>query len=222
MKKIWLPLLAVLLLCACGGENDRAEELQERYQQVSSYETDVRVCVPRKDETIAYCLHLSAQGDTVRAEVKEPQELAGVGAVLEGERLSLTFDGLVLDVGTLSPRVSALNCAPMLLRTFPKAYLDSFGTETLGGEIVLHVAKMSSGLVLFNQVEKKVEEFLRRYQSRIINDFEPFTTINPTLENLTEFLLDSLQKELNPLGWMIFMIEVSETPARTYVMSLLD
>ena len=89
-------------------------------------------------------------------------------------------------------------------------------------EIVLHVAKMSSGLVLFNQVEKKVEEFLRRYQSRIINDFEPFTTINPTLENLTEFLLDSLQKELNPLGWMIFMIEVSETPARTYVMSLLD
>mgnify|MGYP000354364774 CR=1 FL=1 len=33
---------------------------------------------------------------------------------------------------------------------------------------------------------------------------------------------DSVQKELNPLGWMIFMIEVSETPARTYVMSLLD
>lgn len=133
MKKIWLPLLAVLLLCACGGENDRAEELQEQYQKVSSYETDVRVCVPREDETIAYCLHLSAQGDTVRAEVKEPQELAGVGAVLEGERLSLTFDGLVLDVGTLSPRVSALNCTPMLLRAFPKAYLDSFGTETLGG-----------------------------------------------------------------------------------------
>lgn len=146
MKKIWLPLLAVLLLCACGGENDRAEELQEQYQQVSSYETDVRVCVPREDETIAYCLHLSAQGDTVRAEVKEPQELAGVGAVLEGERLSLTFDGLVLDVGTLSPRVSALNCAPMLLRAFPKAHLDSFGTETLGGEIVLHVDfSLSSG-----------------------------------------------------------------------------
>ena len=146
MKKIWLPLLAVLLLCACGGENDRAEELQEQYQQVSSYETDVRVCVPREDETIAYCLHLSAQGDTVRAEVKEPRELAGVGAVLEGERLSLTFDGLVLDVGTLSPRVSALNCAPMLLRAFPKAYLDSFGTETLGGEIVLHVDfSLSSG-----------------------------------------------------------------------------
>ena len=132
MKKIWLPLLAVLLLCACGGENDRAEELQEQYQQVSSYETDVRVCVPREDETIAYCLHLSAQGDTVRAEVKEPQELAGVGAVLEGERLSLTFDGLVLDVGTLSPRVSALSCVPLVLQNFPKVYLDSSGAETLG------------------------------------------------------------------------------------------
>ncbi len=132
MKKVWPAVLCLLLLCSCGKEIDRAEEMQEQYKNLASYETDVRVSVPRGDETLAYSLHLSAQGDTVRATVSEPEELAGVGAVLAGEKLTLTFDDLVLDVGTLSPRVSALNCVPMILQAFPKAYLDSSGAETIG------------------------------------------------------------------------------------------
>ncbi len=56
----------------------------------------------------------------------------GVGAVLEGDKLTLTFDDLVLDVGTLSPRVSALSCVPLVLQNFPKVYLDSSGAETIG------------------------------------------------------------------------------------------
>ena len=49
-----------------------------------------------------------------------------------GDKLTLTFDDLVLDVGTLSPRVSALSCVPLVLQNFPKVYLDSLGAETLG------------------------------------------------------------------------------------------
>ena len=49
-----------------------------------------------------------------------------------GDKLTLTFDDLVLDVGTLSPRVSALSCVPLVLQNFPKVYLDSSGAETLG------------------------------------------------------------------------------------------
>lgn len=64
--------------------------------------------------------------------VLAPEELTGVGAVLEGDKLTLTFDDLVLDVGTLSPRVSALSCVPLVLQNFPKVYLDSSGAETLG------------------------------------------------------------------------------------------
>ena len=52
--------------------------------------------------------------------------------VLEGDKLTLTFDDLVLDVGTLSPRVSALSCVPLVLQNFPKVYLDSSGAEILG------------------------------------------------------------------------------------------
>ena len=125
MKKIWPAVLCLLFLCSCGKEIDRAEAMQEQYKNLASYETDVHVSVPRGDETLVYALHLSAQGDAVRATVSEPEELMGVGAVLEGDKLTLTFDDLVLDVGTLSPRVSALSCVPLVLQNFPKVYLDS-------------------------------------------------------------------------------------------------
>ena len=105
MKKIWPTVLCLLFLCSCGKEIDRAEAMQEQYKNLASYETDVRVSVPRGDETLVYALHLSAQGDAVRATVSAPEALTGVGAVLEGDKLTLTFDDLVLDVGTLSPRV---------------------------------------------------------------------------------------------------------------------
>ena len=132
MKKVWPAVLCLLFLCSCGKEIDRAEAMQEQYKNLASYETDVRVSVPREDETLVYALHLSAQGDAVRATVSEPEELTGVGAVLEGDKLTLTFDDLVLDVGTLSPRVSALSCVPLVLQNFPKSYLDSSGVETIG------------------------------------------------------------------------------------------
>ena len=102
-------MFCLLFLCSCGKEIGRAEAMQEQYKNLASYETDVRVSVSREDETLVYALHLSAQGDAVRATVSEPEELTGVGAVLEGDKLALTFDDLVLDVGTLSPRVSALS-----------------------------------------------------------------------------------------------------------------
>ena len=130
MKKVWPAVLYLLILCSCGKETDRAEAMQEQYKNLASYETDVRVSVPREDETLVYALHLSTQGDAVRATVSEPEELMGVGAVLEGDKL--TFDDLVLDVGTLSPRVSALSCVPLVLQNFPKVYLDSAGAETIG------------------------------------------------------------------------------------------
>ena len=60
MKKIWPTVLCLLFLCSCGKEIDRAEAMQEQYKKLASYETDVRVSVPRGDETLVYALHLSS------------------------------------------------------------------------------------------------------------------------------------------------------------------
>lgn len=135
MRKKGCLLLAALalLLAGCGEKTQKsAEDLQARYAQMQGYEAIVETAVPRGDETLHYTLSLEHSNGETRAAVLAPEELTGVGAVLEGDKLTLTFDDLVLDVGTLSPRVSALSCVPLVLQNFPKVYLDSSGAETLG------------------------------------------------------------------------------------------
>ena len=131
-------ILLALLLTGCGEKTQsRAEEWQQRYAQMQSYEALVEVSVPREDETLHYTLSLEKSGDSVRAAVIEPEELTGIAATLTGDALTLEYDGMALDAGTLSPRVSALNCVPLVLDGFSRAYRDSVGSETLDGKDTL-------------------------------------------------------------------------------------
>ena len=89
-------------------------------------------------------------------------------------------------------------------------------------EIIIRTIKSQKEFVMFNEVENKIEEFLGRYQNHYINDFEPFDAMNPTLENITSYFLEQLEILLEPLGWIVFHIEVSETPTRSYVISRVE
>ena len=133
MKKrgCW-PLIFCLLLAACGERTQSSvEQWQQRWAQMDGYEAIVEVAVPREDETLRYTLSLTSGNGSVRAAVLAPEELAGVTAVMTGDQLTLEFDGMALDAGTLSPRVSALSCVPLVLDGFSGAYLDSCGSETI-------------------------------------------------------------------------------------------
>ena len=137
-KGLTVFILLALLLAGCGEKTQsRAEEWQQRYAQMQGYEALVEVSVPREDETLHYTLSLEKSGDSVRAAVIEPEELTGIAAPLTGDALTLEYDGMALDAGTLSPRVSALNCVPLVLDGFSRAYLDSVGSETLDGKDTL-------------------------------------------------------------------------------------
>ena len=137
-KGLTVFILLALLLAGCGEKTQsRAEEWQQRYAQMQGYEALVEVSVPREDETLHYTLSLEKSGNSVRAAVIEPEELTGIAATLTGDALTLEYDGMALDAGTLSPRVSALNCVPLVLDGFSRAYLDSVGSETLDGKDTL-------------------------------------------------------------------------------------
>lgn len=87
-------------------------------------------------------------------------------------------------------------------------------------QISLYVIKVTQGFVMFNQVEKAVEEFMSQFQDHDLNETALFENINPTLENISELLFDKIQEILNELGWLAYTIEVSETPTRSYIISM--
>jgi 6-pyruvoyltetrahydropterin/6-carboxytetrahydropterin synthase len=89
-------------------------------------------------------------------------------------------------------------------------------------EVILNVMKVSDNFVLFNEVEKMCEEFLLSYQDVFINTVQPFTTINPTLENICTYFKEKLQEMLHDKGWLLLSIELSETPSRSYVISVAE
>ncbi len=94
--------------------------------------------------------------------------------------------------------------------------------HTHSWEMVFHIVKANKEFNKFGVIERNLSEFFDKYQDKYINDLEPFNVINPTLENVADYFKDEVSKILNKLGWVLLMMEMSETPARTYVISLLD
>lgn len=89
-------------------------------------------------------------------------------------------------------------------------------------ELTINTLKIENSFVPFHEIEKEMENFLSRFQDVHINTVSPFKTINPTLENLGNYLKEQTQKILYDRGWLLLSIEISETPARSYIINLSD
>ncbi len=89
-------------------------------------------------------------------------------------------------------------------------------------EVAMGIAMATQGMVRFSDIEKKVNTLLDKYQDKYLNDIEPFNAINPTLENVCDYLFRLVSKELQESGWLLLNMEMSETPSRVYHVSELD
>lgn len=85
-------------------------------------------------------------------------------------------------------------------------------------EISMDVFKTDNEFLTFNKLEKIVEDFLRPFQDKKLNDVSPFDNLNPTLENVSMYLREWLEKIVMDNGWTMTRLEVSETPSRTFIL----
>ncbi len=168
-------LLLCLLLTACGetSAEQRAAEVQESLAALTGYRAEVRADLPREEETLHYAFTVEHNGEETTVTLIEPQLLEGVSAVLTDGALTLTYDTLVLDAGTAGEGVSAVNCAPLLLRAAAEGYVlrasfEPFGEEEkalfllceseCSGEVLNYHAYFSAeGAPLYGEIEKNQE-----------------------------------------------------------------
>lgn len=77
-----------------------------------------------------------------------------------------------------------------------------------------------NGLFIFYQVFNLILQSAKKFNNQFLNEVEPFTKVNPTLENLTDYLFNRFGEELNKLNCSLDEISVSESPMRTYQISI--
>lgn len=86
-------------------------------------------------------------------------------------------------------------------------------------EFVITMLVDGDEFVEFCIFENLIEQYLARYQNRILNTVEPFDVLVPTIENVTDHFNEELQELLGEFGGTLVSVEGSETPTRSYIVS---
>lgn len=68
----------------------------------------------------------------------------------------------------------------------------------------------------FTDIERKISAIFEPYQNKVLNDIAPFDSINPSLENMTEYFIGRIEKAVEGFGYKLVEVEGSETPVRTF------
>lgn len=87
-------------------------------------------------------------------------------------------------------------------------------------EFMVSIAVDRNEFVQFNDYEKAIEEYFDQYQNKVLNEVAPFDEITPTLENMAEYFVQKIADIVQELGGQLMQMESSETPTRSYVISL--
>lgn len=74
-------------------------------------------------------------------------------------------------------------------------------------------------VVMYQKAEDNVKAYFDKYSDKLLNDVPPFTTLNPTLENMADVFYANLTSVIEELGYSLYRLEISETPQRKYAVS---
>jgi len=137
--------MILLLLCACGASAGQTAELQTQYQNIRTavMEAEVISHLPTDDRTYTLRCSYDASGKSTVA-VLAPASLANLTAGVEGDKLTLSYDGSCLDAGLLGD-VCAADCLPRLMRAVSEGYVTERSREKLAGNEYLRVVFDTTG-----------------------------------------------------------------------------
>ena len=169
-KWVCVPMMTLcLLLVSCGG-TEKETDPRQPYRDMDGCRMEAEVTCTQFDRlwTAKLACDYVPEGET-RVEVLAPDHIAGVTAVLRGEELTLEYQDLCLDAGTLSAqRISPAACLPRLISALREGWLleeneevweetpccrlslDQTGTD--GGKIVSTVWLREDGTPLRGEI----------------------------------------------------------------------
>lgn len=89
-------------------------------------------------------------------------------------------------------------------------------------EFTLDILINRNIFVEFGEFEKKIEEYLERYQDKLMNDVAPFDVVIPTLENISDIFAKDFSEEIREMGARLVRLEGKETPTRGYIVDFTE
>ena len=132
MKKLTALLLLTLLLTGCGEKTASTESIQQQYEQIAAahMEAEVTLHLAEENETFVLACDYAPGRSTVT--IQQPEDLRGISATVEGDDLTVSYEGMILPAGTLD-RVCPANVLAFLPKMLSDGYLTEYGAEQMEG-----------------------------------------------------------------------------------------
>lgn len=85
-------------------------------------------------------------------------------------------------------------------------------------EFTLVVGVLGHEVTPFSVFERGIDDYLKPFQNKVLNEVAPFDVTLPTLENLVETFADPFSKIIAEAGGRLVRVEGSEGPTRSYIL----
>ena len=135
MRRFLLPaLMMTLLLTGCGGAapERRMEELKQNLSDARRITLTAEVTATLENEVFACTLDCAAQPDAVTVEVRAPESIAGIRAVVDDSGSRIEYGNISLGVGGQADVPAPVTALPLLLNALKSGSTLRTWTEREG------------------------------------------------------------------------------------------
>lgn len=84
-------------------------------------------------------------------------------------------------------------------------------------ETVIYLKVKDTDFINFTNFENILEKYFEAYEGKYLNDLDAFKINNPTMEHIGRIFYDDLLALLKGENIILYRIEISENPTRTYI-----